>query len=143
MKMTMADLTENEFNVMGEQLDLNADGTYSYNQAFVLEMAGVRIGFAVLAFILGVFSAKRTAKAGRGFGYERRKEEYKKIQSFSFANLDQFRINSLITRRTNDIQLISDSFCQSLRPFLRGPFQLLNERHLRIAVVCIAGQNFV
>ena len=106
-------------------LDLNADGTYSYNQAFVLEMAGVRIGFAVLAFILGVFSAKRTAKAGRGFGYERRKEEYKKIQSFSFANLDQFRINSLITRRTNDIQLISDSFCQSLRPFLRGPFQLL------------------
>ena len=106
-------------------LDRHADGTYSYNQAFVFERAGIRIGFAVLAFILGVFSAKETAKAGRGFGYELRKEEYKKIQAFSFANLDEFRINSLITRRTNDVQIISDSFCQSLRPFLRGPFQLL------------------
>ncbi len=105
--------------------NLNKDGSYSYDRGFVLRIAGVRIGFALLAFVLGLVSAKETAKAGRGFGYELRKEEYKKIQAFSFSNLDQFRVNSLITRRTNDVQLISDSFCQSLRPFLRGPFQLL------------------
>lgn len=88
-------------------------------------IAGIMVLFAIAAAFLGVFTAKFTAKVGRGLGYELRKEEYKKIQSFSFSNLDDFRINSLITRITNDVQIISDTFCQVLRPLLRAPIQLV------------------
>jgi ATP-binding cassette subfamily B protein len=43
----------------------------------------------------------------------------------SFSNLDDFRLNSLVTRMTNDVQIISDTFCQVLRPLLRAPLQLV------------------
>lgn len=100
------------------------DGSYTYDKAFVFTIAGIMIGFAVCSFLLGLLSAKMTAKAGRGFGYELRKAQYRKIQEFSFMNLDDFRLNSLITRMTNDIQILSDTLCQIMRPILRGPFQL-------------------
>lgn len=101
------------------------DGTYTYDTAFVYTIGGIMLLFAVCSFFLGVVSAKFTAKTGRGLGYELRKEEYKKIQQFSFSNLDEFRLNSLVTRMTNDVQIISDTFCQVLRPLLRAPFQLV------------------
>ena len=81
--------------------------------------------FAVSSFVLGLFSARFTAKAGRGLGFELRKKEYLKVQEYSFSNLDQFRLNSLVTRMTNDVQIVSDTFCQVLRPLLRAPFQLV------------------
>ncbi len=102
-----------------------SDGSYTYDPAFVYTIGGVMLSFAVCSFFLGLLSAKFTAKAGRGLGFELRKEEYKKIQEFSFSNLDEFRINSLVTRMTNDVQIISDTFCQVLRPLLRSPFQLV------------------
>ena len=98
---------------------------YSYDPPFVFLIGGIMLIFAVLSFFLGLISSKMTAKAGRGFGYELRKREYQKIQEYSFTNLDQFRANSLITRMTSDVQIISDTFCQVMRPILRGPFQLI------------------
>lgn len=80
---------------------------------------------AILAFILGVLGSKYTAIAGRGLGANLRKEQFKKIQNFSFNNLDHFRNDSLITRLTNDITIIQDWFCQSLRTTLRSPTLLL------------------
>lgn len=80
---------------------------------------------AILAFILGVLGSKYTAIAGRGLGANLRKEQFKKIQNFSFNNLDHFRNDSLITRLTNDITIIQDWFCQSLRATLRSPTLLL------------------
>lgn len=98
---------------------------YDLNLGYTLTMGAIMVIFAILAFLLGLITAKFTAKAGRGLGYELRKKEYQKIQSFTFSNLDEFRINSLVTRMTNDIQIISDSFCQLLRPILRAPLQLV------------------
>lgn len=101
------------------------DMTYTLHLGYTLMIGGVMIGFAILAFLLGMVTAKFTARAGRGLGFELRKREYQKIQEFTFSNLDDFRINSLVTRMTNDIQIISDSFCQLLRPLLRAPLQLV------------------
>lgn len=110
----------------GMNTDLSGDtATYTLNLSYTLMIGGVMIAFAILSFFLGMITAKSTARAGRGLGYELRKQQYKKIQEFTFSDLDDFRINSLITRMTNDVQIISDSFCQMLRPILRAPLQLV------------------
>lgn len=110
----------------GMNTDLSGDtATYTLNLSYTLMIGGVMIVFAILSFFLGMITAKSTARAGRGLGYELRKQQYKKIQEFTFSDLDDFRINSLITRMTNDVQIISDSFCQMLRPILRAPLQLV------------------
>lgn len=111
-------------NLLDNGMTVDGD-TYTINLSYTLMMGGVMIVFALVALGLGILTAKFTAKAGRGLGYELRKQEYRKIQSFSFKNLDSFRVNSLVTRMTNDIQIISDTFCQSLRPMLRSPISLV------------------
>lgn len=103
----------------------NEAQTYTINLHYTLLIGGVMMIFAITAFFLGMITAKFTARAGRGLGYELRRQEYRKIQEFTFSNLDEFRLNSLVTRMTNDIQIISDSFCQMLRPILRAPLQLV------------------
>ena len=108
-----------------DRYEENGKVLYNLNLPFVLMIGGVMVAFAIVALILGIITAKFTAKTGRALGYELRKAEYKKIQSFSFRNIDSFRTNSLVTRMTNDIQIVSDTFCQVMRPILRSPIQLV------------------
>lgn len=95
------------------------------NYPIVYSVGGAMIVCAILAFIFGIVGSKFTAIAGRGLGFELRKNEFKKIQSFSFKNLDNYRVDSLITRLTSDITIIQDWFCQSFRASLRSPTLLI------------------
>lgn len=101
------------------------DVTYTMDLNYILIIGSIMVGISMLAFLLGIGSAKFSATACRGFGYEIRKEEYQKIQSYSFKNLDEFRASSIITRLTNDVQILSDTLCISLRPALRAPFMMI------------------
>lgn len=106
-------------------INTNESGQYTMDLNYVLIIGSIMICIAVIAFFLGTMSAKFSAISCRGFGYEIRKEEYKKIQSFSFKNIDSFRTSSLITRLTNDVQIISDTLCTSMRPALRAPISMI------------------
>ena len=48
-----------------------------------------------------------------------------KVQTFSFANLDQFSTGSLITRLTNDITQVQNLINMALRMMLRAPGMLI------------------
>src|SRR5690606_7992087 len=50
---------------------------------------------------------------------------YKKIQGFSFANLDKFTVASLITRLTNDCNTLGQVTMMSLRMAVRAPFMMI------------------
>lgn len=101
------------------------ENTYTMNLSYVLLLGIIMIVLALLAFFIGVIGAKFSAISGRGLGYELRKEEYRKLESYSFKNIDSFRRSSLITRLTNDVQIISDTLCTSLRPALRAPIMMI------------------
>ena len=58
--------------------------------------------------------------ADRGWGPGVREEEYRKLQSFSFANIDHFRVSSLVTRLTSDVTNIQNAVSSGLRPACRG-----------------------
>ena len=102
-----------------------ANNTYTMNLNYILILGSVMILIALISFGLGVMGSKFSAIACRGLGYEIRKEEYKKLQEYSFRNVDSFRQSSLITRLTNDVQIISDTLCISLRPALRAPLMMI------------------
>lgn len=100
-------------------------GSYTMDLNYVLIIGSIMLGIAIVAFLLGIVGAKYSAIACRGLGYEIRKEEYKKLQNYSFSNVDSFRQSSLITRLTTDVQIISDALCASLRPALRAPLVMI------------------
>ena len=76
---------------------------------------------AIVGITTGVASARVGAVAGYGFGANVRAALYRKIQLFSFGNLDQFSVPSLITRLTNDCNQMSHAAMMSLRMGVRAP----------------------
>lgn len=80
---------------------------------------------ACIAYVLGVLYARFAATAGQGFGAELRKDEFERVQNFSFANTDHFSTSSLITRLTSDVIIIQNAICNGIRPLVRAPFMLL------------------
>lgn len=92
---------------------------------YIVRIGLIMVGAALLAMTFGILSAHCGARAGYGFAAEIRKKTFNKIQSFSFANLDQFTVSSLITRLTNDCNTIGQVTMMSLRMAVRAPFLAL------------------
>jgi ATP-binding cassette subfamily B protein len=92
---------------------------------YVLQIGFIMIAAALIGMTFGIMSSHYGARAGYGFASEVRLKAYKKIQSFSFANLDKFTVASLITRLTNDCNTIGQVTMMSLRMAVRAPFMIL------------------
>lgn len=80
---------------------------------------------AVLMLAGGVGGAYYGAKASINFAADLRDDIYKKIQTFSFANIDKFSTGSLITRLTNDVTQMQQFINTLLRVFLRAPGMMI------------------
>ncbi len=93
--------------------------------AYIATMAGLMGATAVLMLIGGVGGAFFGARASVGFASDLRMDAYKKIQSFSFANIDKFRTGSLVTRLTNDITQLQTFVNMLLRMCLRSPGMII------------------
>lgn len=109
--MIMADLIDNGV--------ANGDTHYIYVKGFEMALC------ALIALVLGIGSARFQALAGQGLGANIRKAEYEKLQSYSFSNIDHFRVSSLVTRLTSDVTNIQNSVSTGMRPFGRSPVMLI------------------
>ena len=97
----------------------NGDTGYIFTQGALMCLC------AVIALFLGAGSAKFAAVCGQGLGAELRREEYKKIQAFSFANTDRFQTSSLVTRLTSDVTAVQNAVATGLRPAVRSPVMMI------------------
>ena len=92
---------------------------------YIVKTGLIMVVAAIFGILFGVLSSHCGAKAGYGFAAEIRQVAFEKVQSFSFANLDQFSVSSLITRLTNDCNTIGQVTMMSLRMAVRAPFLML------------------
>ena len=104
--------------IMADIIDI---GVAARDKQYILMKSLAMVGCALASLVLGALYARLGAIAGQGFGAELRKAEYKKVQSFSFSDMDQFSHASLITRLTNDITVLQTAVCNGIRPLVRGP----------------------
>ena len=80
---------------------------------------------SVLMMIGGVGGAYFGAKASVNFAADLRADIYRKVQQFSFANIDKFNTGSLVTRLTNDVTQLQNFVNTLLRMALRSPGMLI------------------
>ena len=93
-----------------------------------MKIAGICAMMIVTALLMmagGVGGAYFGARASVNFSADLRNDVYKKIQGFSFANLDKFEAGSLVTRLTNDVTQLQNFVNMLLRMFLRAPGMLI------------------
>lgn len=89
---------------------------------------GTGLTMIVIAFIMmggGIGGAWFASKASISFGADLRNDCFKKVQKFSFANIDTFSTGSLVTRLTNDITQVQNLIMMGLRMMLRAPGMLI------------------
>ena len=98
---------------------------FKTDNGFVVAAMMGMILCAILMMIGGVGGAYFGAKASVYFATDLRADVYKKVQKFSFANIDKFQTGSLVTRLTNDIAQIQNFVNMLLRMALRSPGMLI------------------
>ena len=91
----------------------------------VLALILILLGIVILSIFSGIMGGIFGAKASVGFATNLRADIFKKIQSFSFSNIDKFSTSSLVTRTTTDINQIQMSFQMLIRIVVRAPLMMI------------------
>ena len=96
-----------------------ADMSYTVRMGIFLVIA------ASFSLAFGALSGKYAAKASAGFAKNLRKDLFYRIQNFSFANIDRFSTESLVTRLTTDVTNVQNAYQMTIRILIRGPLMLI------------------
>ena len=107
-----------DYELLG--VDLNTQQMH-YIATTGLYMIGIST-LSVIASILVAFFASRTAA---NLGKQLRSDVFRKVVSFGQKEMDTFSTASLVTRSTNDIQQIQQSFVMILRVVIFAPLMAL------------------
>ncbi len=117
---------------LGQMINAGVDGTLTVQKS-ILYMS-LMILTALLMMVGGVGGAYFGAKASVNYSSDVRRDVYKKVQEFSFANIDKFSTGSLVTRLTNDITQIQNFVNTLLRMCLRSPGILIGALIMSISL---------
>lgn len=98
---------------------------------------------AMLSLFFGVMGGRYGAKASVGLATNLRSDMYRKIESFSFANIDKFSTSSLVTRMTTDIQSVQQSFQMLIRIVFRAPLMMIFSATMAFVTGGIAALIFI
>jgi ATP-binding cassette subfamily B multidrug efflux pump len=101
------------------------DGVAQGDMNVILWTSLLMIGASVLSAALMVANTIFAVKASRSFEADLREAIFRKIQTFSFGNLDDFTTGQLLTRLTSDLNLIQMVVLMGLRMFTRAPLMFI------------------
>lgn len=97
------------------------DGVAAGDLTYVLRTGAIMVGVATIGMVGGVGCTIFAVLAAQGFGADLRAALYAKIQTFSFANLDELETGPLITRLTSDVTQVQELVLMMLRIMVRSP----------------------
>ena len=80
---------------------------------------------AVLSLCSGAIAGIASAKASAGFAKNLRSDIFRKIQTYSFENIDNFSSSSLVTRMTTDVTNVQMAYMMVIRIAVRAPLMLI------------------
>ena len=101
------------------------DGVGQGDMNVILWTSLLMIGASVLSAALMVANTIFAVKTSRSFEADLREAIFRKIQTFSFGNLDDFTTGQLLTRLTSDLNLIQMVVLMGLRMFTRAPLMFI------------------
>ena len=80
---------------------------------------------ALFSLMFGILGGVFASRASVGLAANLRSDMYKKLETFSFANIDKFSASSLVTRMTTDISSVQMAFQMCIRAVVRAPLMMI------------------
>ncbi|MGN1042984.1 MAG: ABC transporter ATP-binding protein [Christensenellales bacterium] len=91
----------------------------------ILKTGGILVALAITSLACGGLAGFTCSKASAGFARNLRGDIYRKVQTFSFENIDRFSSASLVTRMTTDVNNVQITFMMLIRIAIRAPLLLI------------------
>jgi ATP-binding cassette subfamily B multidrug efflux pump len=101
------------------------DGIAKMDMGVIVRDSALMIGASILSAVFMVANTVYAVRAARGMEADLREALFKKVQAFSFGNLDDFQTGQLLTRLTSDISQIQMIVMMSLRMLTRAPLMFI------------------
>ena len=108
--------------VMANLLD---KGVQQSNMSNIWLYSGLMLVCAFMSLFCGMQSARYAAFASAGFAKNLRQAIFKKVQTFSFENIDKFSAGGLVTRMMTDVTNVQNSYQMIIRICVRAPLNLI------------------
>ncbi len=103
---------------LGKMID---DGVLTEDLNNIVMWGSIMIGLALLSFISGITNSFYASHVSWGFAHDLREKLFRKIQEFSFANLNRYPTSHLMTLFTNDVRQIQNTIFMGLRIMVKAP----------------------
>ncbi len=105
--------------------ELNADiinnGVAEGDTDYILRTGGFMLGVTFALMIAAIIAVYFSARVAMGFGRDLRSSIFRKVETFSQVEVNQFGTASLITRNTNDVQQIQQVVLMALNMLITAP----------------------
>ncbi|MEA1871111.1 MAG: ABC transporter transmembrane domain-containing protein, partial [Candidatus Bipolaricaulota bacterium] len=110
----------------------------------IVTTALVMIGAALISALFSIGNTLLAVRVSQGFSADVRKAIVRKVQTFSFGNLDKLRTGKLLVRTTSDVNMVQSIITMSLRLLTRAPawivgsivMLILTSRQLAVMMAC-------
>jgi ATP-binding cassette subfamily B multidrug efflux pump len=118
-------------------------GVANNDMGYIIKTGAIMVGFALISLVGGFFAMFFSSRAAYGFSANLRQQMLDKIQEFSFNSINKFSTSSLVTRLTNDIEVIQNLVQMMLRITIRAPFMLIIGVFMTISISSKVAMIFV
>lgn len=108
------------------------DGIAKNDLMLVLNTTLLMLGASILGTLLSIGNTILSVRASQYFACDLRDAIFRKIQAFSFGNLDRIKTGSLMVRLTSDVNQVQRMVMLSLRIGTRAPLLMIGSVILMI-----------
>lgn len=91
----------------------------------IIKWGVVLLILAFLSLLFGAWAGSTCATASAGFARNLRRNLFRRVQDFSFENIDKFSTASLVTRMTTDVGNVQMAFMMIIRTAIRSPLMII------------------
>lgn len=107
-------------------------GVANKQMSYVMHMTTLMLMVTAVGAVAATGRNILSSNVSQKFGTELRSDLFKKIQTFSFDNIDKFERASLITRLTNDVTQVQNFVNGLMRIFVKAPILCIGSLFMAI-----------
>ena len=111
------------------------DALQEQNSQTIYSMGGWLIGIGFVGLVAGGINVTLAAYIAQAVSSDLREETFRKIQTFSYANIEEFNAGNLVVRMTNDINQILNVTMMLFQILLRLPILFIGSVILAIVTI--------
>ena len=105
------------------------------NRQEIYRLGAWLLGFGLVGLLAGGANVTLAAYISQGVSSDLREKTFRKIQAFSYANIEQFNAGNLVVRMTNDINQVQNLVMMMFQILFRLPILFLGSFILAVVTI--------